>query len=331
MAEPGLTEIQTTSMRNRSKVLKDNISNNIPVLNFMERKGNIKKGETGTELLEEFDFAENPSVMAFEGSEPLSTVQTPVMSSYAYQWKELAGNVQINGLERIKNGGIHQSLKLLAQRMNNLENTMYNEVDGQLKSDGSGSGSKEIGGFDLLFPEDPTAGVVGGVTRSTTPVAQSYKYAAIATGGAAASVTNIERYMRRVRIATHRQKAGDMIWILDDNYFELVSEAISSRQRFVEQDKGLTDLGVTNFKVDGVTCVLGGGFRSPATTATAMPANTGWLINTSTVKWRIGQGAFFTPLEKRSSQNQNVEIDYLWLCSNLTCGLFGLNGRLFDS
>ena len=332
MAEPGLNEVQTASMRNRSKIVKDNVSNNNALLNFMKRKGNIKKGETGTSLFEEFDFTENPSVMAFEGSDPLDTTQVPVLSSYEYTWKELAGNCQINGRERVQNGGIHQSLKLLAQRMDNLERSLYNEVNGQLLSDGTGSGGKEIGGLDLLFPEDPTAGTVGGVSRVTNPVARSYKYAAIADGGSAASVTNIERYMRRVRIATHREgDIKDLIWILDNNYYELVSEAAASRQRFVESDKGLADLGIPNFKVEGITCVLGGGYVSAVSGASTMPANTGWLVNAGTIKWKIGQGAFFTPLEKRSSQNQNVEITYLWLCSALTCGNFGLNGRLFNS
>lgn len=328
MAEPGLTELATTSLRKRSGKIDNNVANNNAILYRMNKSGMIKKGVTGRTLVHEHDYAENTTVMRYEGGEPLNTAKAPVLSAFEYNWKQMAVAVILNGLEEVQNGGMEGIIKLLTARIDNAERSIKNIFESDLRSDGTASGGKQIGGLDLLLAEDPTTGTVGGVARSNAYARNQY-YATVATGGAAASVSNIERYMRIIKLRCHRDGDTNRLWILGDTYYSLLSEACSSRQRFVDQD--MADLGFENFKVDGITCVLGGGYQFAGTSATAIEATKGYLLNLDHIQLQVGKGRYFQPLKERESTNQDAMIRFLVFCGNLTCANFGLQGVLFDS
>lgn len=329
MAEPGLTEIATTTLRRRSKEIADNVANNNPILFRMEKAGNIKKNESGRTLVEEHDYAENGTVIRYEGGETLNTAQSTVLTAFEFNWKQLAVAVILNGLEEVQNSGSEQSIKLLGARIKNAERSIRNVVEGDIRSDGTASGGKQIGGLDLLLAEDPTTGTVGGVARATNSYARNYKYATVADGGAAASSSNIERYMRLVRINTLRQGDRNTLWVLGNSYYQFLAEACSSRQRFVDEE--MAALGFENFKHDGVTCILGGGYRFAGTSVSAMESTKGYYLNVDYLKLRIGRGRYFQPLKERESTNQDAMIRFLVFCGNMTCSNFGLQGVLFDS
>ena len=59
MASPNLSEIVTTTLRNRSKKLADNVSDNISVLYRLKEKGNIKTFSGGQNIVQELEYAEN--------------------------------------------------------------------------------------------------------------------------------------------------------------------------------------------------------------------------------------------------------------------------------
>lgn len=331
MAEPGLSELITTTLRARTGKIFDNVSNNDPLLMRMKKSGNVKMGEHGRSLIEEHDYAENQSFMRYEGGEVLDTSRAPVLSAFEYSFKQAAVNVQINGLEEIQNAGPEASIKLFAARLANAERTIKNRIASDIRSDGTLDGGKSIGGLDLLFPEDPTTGSVGGVSRSANSYARSKKIAAVADDGAAISITSIERLMRSLMIQTHRDGDTNRLWVLGNDLWALLSEAASSRQRFVESDQDMAKIGVSSIKVDGVTAILGGGYQFAASGATAHDSTTAYLLNLDTIKLRIGGNRFFSPLSDRESTNQDSKIKFLVFAGNLTCCNFGLNARLFNS
>ena len=51
MASPNLSEIVTTTLRNRSGKLADNVTNNNALLNRLNKKGNVKPVDGGRSLL----------------------------------------------------------------------------------------------------------------------------------------------------------------------------------------------------------------------------------------------------------------------------------------
>lgn len=59
MASPNLSEVITTTLRHRSKKLKDNMSKNIALLMRLQEKDNIQPVSGGRTIVEELDYAEN--------------------------------------------------------------------------------------------------------------------------------------------------------------------------------------------------------------------------------------------------------------------------------
>lgn len=326
MAEPGLTELTTTTLRRRSGKIQDNVKNNNPILYRMDKSGNIKKNQTGRTLVEEHDYQENPTFLRYEGSDILNTSQAPVMSAFEYNWKQSAVAVILNGLEEVQNDGIHASISLLSGRIDNAERTIRNLMESDIRSDGTVA--KQIGGLDLLLAEDPTSGTVGGVDRASYTYARNFKFDTTADGSGAATAANIEGYMRKVNINTNRMGDKNRLWILGNDYYSLLMDAITTNQRFVDEE--MANLGFENIKHDGITAVLGGGYQFAGSSATGMTATKGYLLNLDYLKLKVGKGRFFEQLSKRESVNQDATIRYLVFAGNLTCSNFGLQGVLFD-
>lgn len=59
MAEPNLTELVTTTLRNRSRQLADNVSNGNALLQRLNQRGNVRTFSGGRTIVEELDYAEN--------------------------------------------------------------------------------------------------------------------------------------------------------------------------------------------------------------------------------------------------------------------------------
>lgn len=59
MASPGLTEIVTTTLRNRSGVVADNMSKNNAILMRLSKRGKVKPLSGGRTIVRELAYAEN--------------------------------------------------------------------------------------------------------------------------------------------------------------------------------------------------------------------------------------------------------------------------------
>ena len=102
MTSPNLSEIITTTLRNRSKNLSDNVSNHNPLLNRMRERGNLTQ-VTGRDIVRELEYADNGSVAFYNGYEVLDTSPSDVLTAAVFEYKQLAGNVTISGREQIQN------------------------------------------------------------------------------------------------------------------------------------------------------------------------------------------------------------------------------------
>lgn len=62
MASPGLSEIVTTTLRNRSGVLADNMSKNNALLYRLDKRGKVKPVSGGRTIVQELEYAENSTL-----------------------------------------------------------------------------------------------------------------------------------------------------------------------------------------------------------------------------------------------------------------------------
>lgn len=67
MASPGLSEIVTTTLRNRSKKLADNMLRNNGVMTRLNSRGNVKPFDGGRTIVQELEYANNSTYKRYSG------------------------------------------------------------------------------------------------------------------------------------------------------------------------------------------------------------------------------------------------------------------------
>ena len=153
MTSPNLDEITTTTLRNRSKKLADNVSDNNALLKRLKERGNMRPVSGGRTIVQELEYAENATYTRYSGYEKLNISPSDVFSAAEFNWKQSAVAVTISGLEQLQNAGSDAIIDLLESRIKNAERTFMNSMSTDIYSDGTASSGKQIGGLQLLVAD----------------------------------------------------------------------------------------------------------------------------------------------------------------------------------
>jgi hypothetical protein len=159
------SDIIATTLQGYSGELADNITNHNALLKQINSKGN-KQTATGRTIVQELEYATNGTTMWYSGAEELDISAQDTFTAAEFNYKQLAGNAVITGLEQIQNSGKEAVHNLLKSRIRNLEKSLTNTMATALYADGTGTASKELGGLQLLV-SDAGTGTVGGIISST--------------------------------------------------------------------------------------------------------------------------------------------------------------------
>ena len=166
MASPNVTELATTTLRNRSRKIADNVTKNNAVLTKLKAKGKVMTFSGGREILHELSYAENQSIKYYSGFELLDIKPSDTLSAAVYAIKQLSAAVTMSGLEELQNSGKEQMLDLLAARIDVAEASMANTLSASIYSDGTGHGGKEVTGLQNQVTTSPATGTTGGIPRA---------------------------------------------------------------------------------------------------------------------------------------------------------------------
>ncbi len=327
--EPGLSELVTTTLRNRTKVLKDNITNNNVVFAKGKEFGMFEAVSGGRTLIEEQMFDENDSFMWYQGSELLNTSYNPTLTAPEFNWKQAAVAVTASGLEQRQNSGAEGIIKLVSSRLKVAESTMQNQINSSVFGDGTAAGGKSIGGLDLLVAKNPI-NVVGGIDRNTAGGAyyKNYFYGVVANLGVAASAANIKQITNLAKIGTTRGNDGANLIIAGNNYYNYFLQAAQATQ-MLTTDATLAKLGYENIVFSGIPVALGGGVNFGG--QALVGDNEMYMLNLKYIKLKYHKDCFMDPLEERLSINQDAMIKYLAFMGNMTMSIGKLQARVFDS
>ena len=321
MASPNLNEIVTTTLRNRSGKLADNITNNNALLARMKKKGSIKPASGGRTILQELEYAQNGTYQRYAGYQVLNIQPSDVFTSAEFDWKQAAVAVTWSGLEiDVQNTGDAQVIDLLESRIQNAEKTMANNLSYDLYSNGTADGGLQVGGLQLLVADAPTSGVVGGIDRAQWPFWRNVKFSGVTDGGVAVSAANIQNYMNQLWLATKRQNDVTDLIIADNAYFGFYWSALTAIQRITSSDSG--EAGYQNLKYMGADVIPDGAIGA------ACPANHMYFLNTDYIKYRPSSKRNMVPLETVSSINQDASVKLIVWAGNMTLSNAQLQGVL---
>lgn len=334
MASPNLSEIVTTTLRNRSKDLADNVTRNNALANRLREKGKAKPFSGGRTIVQEIEYAMNGTYKRYSGYETLNIAPSDVFTAAEFPIRQAAVAVSISGLEQLQNSGAEAIIDLLESRIGNAERTFANGLAFDMYSDGSAT--SQMGGLQLLVAAAPTSGVIGGIDRSSWVFWRNVKYSSTTDGGAAATSANIQSYMNRLAIQLVRGRDGTDLIVADNNYFRLYLESLQAIQRIT--DTKTAGVGFTSLKYFGggrdIDVVLDGGFQGFSTDPIAVggaPTNTMYFLNSNYLFYRPHRDRNCVPLDPdRFSVNQDAMVKLIGWAGNMTMSNAALQGVLIN-
>jgi hypothetical protein len=313
MASPNstYTEIVTTTLAGYSKTLADNVTNNNALLRHIDRAGN-KQPATGRTIVQELEYAENSTVKWYSGYEVLDTSTSNVLTAAEYNYKQLAGNVVISGLEQVENSGAEQIFNLVKARVRNLEKSLKNTMATALYADGTGTDSKELGGLQLIVP-GTVGNTVGGINSGTYTFWKNQVYD-FSTEGVTASATTIQTAMNSLWLLCIRGADKPTVIVADSTYFQYYWASLQTNQRFTSDDSA--SAGFMNLMF----------MDAPVYYDDQCPSTKMYMLNEDYLFLRPAEGREFTPLGEKASVNQDAMVMPVAWAGNLTCSNRSVQG-----
>ncbi len=320
MASPGLDEIVTTTLRNRTGKLADNVTKNNALLSRLRMRGNVKPVTGGRTIVQELEYAENGTFKRYSGYETLNISPSDVFTAAEYNYAQAAVAVSISGLEQLQNSGKEAVIDLLGSRIKNAEKTMMNNIASDCYSDGTADGGKQIGGLALLIDSTPATGTVGGINAATWSFWQN-----IASTGTAATAANIQTLMNGTALQLVRGTDFADLIIAGTNKYKFYLDSLQAIQRITSVESAGS--GFTSLKYYGAgnsaDVVLDGGFGG------ACPTDSMYFINTNYLFFRPHVDRNFTPIgSDRYATNQDAMVKIIGFAGNMTTSNRRLQGVL---
>ena len=278
-------------MRNRSRTLSDNVSNHNALLRRLRENGN-QTSVTGRDIVRELEYADNGTVQFYSGYETLDVSPSDVLSAAVFDYKQLAGNVTISGLEQVKNSGTEAIINLLEARINVLEKSMMNSLSTSIYSDGTGSSGKEVGGLQLIVADAGT-GTVGGINSSTYTFWQNVQTTATSS---AFSTTNVQADMNNIYLQLVRGADSPDLVMAGTNAYKAFLGSLQAIQRITSDD--LANSGFTSVQYLNSDVV----FDSSCST------NRMYFLNTDYLRLEVAASRDFVPGEAKMSVNQDAMV-----------------------
>jgi hypothetical protein len=309
MSSPNLSEIVTTTLRNRSKTLSDNVSNHNALLRRLRENGN-QTSVTGRDIVRELEYADNGTVQFYSGYETLDVSPSDVLSAAVFDYKQLAGNVTISGLEQVKNSGTEAIINLLEARINVLEKSLMNSLSTSLYSDGTGTSGKEVGGLQLIVADAGT-GTVGGINSSTFTFWQNAQTTATSS---AFSVANVQTDMNTIYLSLVRGADSPDLVMAGTNAYTAFLGSLQAIQRITSDD--LANSGFTSLQY----------LNSDVVFDSACNTNRMYFLNTDYLRLEVAAARDFVPGEAKMSVNQDAMVTPMFWSGNLTCSNRALQG-----
>jgi hypothetical protein len=327
MASPGLSELITTTLRNRTHKLADNVTRNNAILRQLSKRSTgLMPFDGGRTILQEIDYANNTNATWYSGYETVAINPQETFTSAEYDIKQLMVAVSVSGLETLQNAGAERSINLVASRVENAERTMQNNVAFGMYSDGTQFGGKIIGGLQLLVADTPT-NTVGGISRSTWPF----------WANIAASITNtaagIQASMDNLWVQLVRGTDRPKMIMADNTAYSTFVQSMQLIQRVTDPDWAAA--GFTNLAFMGNTpVILDGGYQGstappPGPAAGGAPSTHMYFLNTDYLFFRPHKDRNMEVVDPdRYSTNQDAVIKLIGWAGNMTTSNGFLQGVL---
>ena len=301
MASPGqsslfttFTELVSTTYRNHSKEIADNVSTHNALFRRMTEKGRIRLEDGGLSIVQPLDYAENSTYQRYSGYDVLNVAASDVISAAEFPWRQVSVNVAASGLEIRTNSGANRIINFVKAKIKNAQRTMANGLSDDLYSDGTSS--NQMNGLQAIIADAGT-GTVGGINSSTFSFWQNQVRDASDQSVTVSAATIEAGMMLPLWLATTRGNDTPDLIVMDPVYFAYYEASQSSLKRYAPSDDGKGGMISMKYKTADVF------FDS---TASGIPASHMYFINTDFLELVAHQDANMEIMPELRSVNQDA-------------------------
>lgn len=247
VANSDFDRVASTTIKNYRRQLSDNISDHIPFLGIMRKKGAVVVSGGDTIVLPVLhEFA---NAQSYSGSDVIDITKQDGISAAEYNWKQVVCPVIIEGIEKARNMGRERQINLLESLMMQAELSLEDKISEMFFGDGTGNGGKDMLGTEAIIAQDPTTGVLGGINAANESFWRNNTNTSV---GSFAS--NGLREMSTSIRATQRGTDRTDLIIMDSTNFGRLESVANGRAEF--QNPRLADLGFQALKFEGIDVIF---------------------------------------------------------------------------
>lgn len=323
-----LAEIVAASWEHRDKTPIDAVTDNIPFMSRLKKKGGIKTITGGYEIRANIRYAQNAYVQLIDVNEEFSLGYNQTMTAFQFSPKIILVPTVINALEKAQNGGEGEFLSLIDEREQIAEDSMVNIMETMLHGDGTSYGGKAFAGIKSYVVDSTSSGSYGGLSRSSYSAIRNSSVNFVSTFTGATDSSNIESRVRYLKNLVVRNGKGPDFGLTGQTFFNAACDAASAKQRIV-QDADMVKMNFDHVVIEGITLVNAAGKSFSGGSRIANDRI--YIVPSSDYALVMYKGYNLQPLKERTAYNQLVDASILCGIGNFICYGAGLSAVGYDS
>lgn len=327
MATPStvFTEMVTSTDRNWSQKVTDNVSKNNALMARLKKKGKIRTESGGTEIAVSLEYAENGTYQRYNGYDVLNTAASDVLTGAKYDWMQVALHVTANGREvRMNMGDRTRMINLVKARKDNALKTAANNFSIDAYSDGALT--NQIGGLASIIQTNGQGTVAGIDSATWTFWRNKFKEMTGTNLAASPSATNaasMKADMNNLWLSLNRGADKPDLIVLSHDLYTLYETGEQQLQRYM--DASMAEAGFVGLKYKTADVIF------DDNTNFATTAEKGYFLNTDYLYIVQHSEAQWTPDEEKRPTNQDAIVVPIYWMGNMVCSNRALQGVLFDA
>lgn len=322
MASPNatFTDIVTTTLRNHPSMVADNVSAHNPLLQRLQRDGQLEIVDGGYSLVEPLEYAENGTYQRYSGYDVLNIDSSDVLSAAEYDPVQIAIHVTMSGREERQNRGSNSIINLAARRLQNAIHTAANNFSVDIYS--SGALTNQVEGLAAKITTDGT-GSAGGIDAGTYSFWANQFYEC----PTAPSASTMKTHMQTLWMDCVRGVDKPNLIVLTRDFYGFYWDGLTDYQRYgnTEQSTAGAGFSQSDLKFNTASVFFDSNANFSAT------GETGYFLNTKYLRLKAYEGANWTQLDKKESVDQDASVRPIIWMGNLCMSNRSLQGTLIDA
>ncbi|WP_420960132.1 phage major capsid protein [Brucella sp. IR073] len=309
----------TTTDRNWSTKVTDNVSKHNALLNTLKKKGKILTEDGGYEIARPIEYAENSTYQRYSGYDGLNTNASDVLTSVKFDWQQIALHVTASGKEiRMNMGSRERMINLVKARKDNALKTAANGFSTDIYSDGSML--NQIGGLSQIIQVNGQ-GTVGGIDALTWPFWRN-KFRQLSAEAETLTPQQLKGDMNKLWLPLNRGADKPDLIVASHDLYSIYEAGEQQLQRYMDAD--LAQAGFINIKYKTASVIFDDNTNF-ATNAEKM-----YFLNTDYLYIVQHKEAKWTPDEEKRPTNQDAVVVPIYWMGNMVVTNRSLQGVLFD-